>query len=180
MKRTEFRQKYHLTVEDMRSLGSRYTNMLNRCYDIRNKKYKFYGGKGVCVCDSWRASRESFYEWSVASGFNRNLQIDRIDSSGSYCPENCRWVTRDDNLKNRSFTDAYAEASRRNLGFVDVKFRSSRVLEACSKPVRCVETGVVFPSQIEAARAIGLSNSAVALVIKGYNKTAGGFHWERV
>lgn len=45
--------------------------------------------------------------------------------------------------------------------------------------IRCVETGVVFSSQSEAARIIGVSQSSIARCFNGKQKTAGGYHWER-
>lgn len=50
---------------------------------------------------------------------------------------------------------------------------------AFSKPVRCVETGVIFPSAREAARSLP-GNLNINAVINSQRKTAGGFHWERV
>ena len=34
------------------------------------------------------------------NGWQDGLTIDRIDSKGNYAPENCRWVTREDNGRN--------------------------------------------------------------------------------
>ena len=45
-------------------------------------------------------------------------------------------------------------------------------------PVRCVETGEVFANQAEAARAIGKHRYGINSVLKGKQKTCGGYHWE--
>ena len=59
--------------------------------------------------------------------------------------------------------------------------RTARAAKALSKPVRCVETGEVFESQIAAAAAMGFANSSgIANCLSGRYKTAGGYHWERV
>lgn len=76
--------------------------MRERCTEPRAQNFSYYGGKGVAVCQNWMDKFDSFQEWAVASGYQEGLEIDRIDSSGDYSPENCRWVTRTQNARNRS------------------------------------------------------------------------------
>ena len=72
-------------------------NMKSRCHKEYDSKYKYYGGKGIKVCDEWRNDFNAFYEWAMANGYTDELTIDRIDSDKDYCPENCRWVTMEEN-----------------------------------------------------------------------------------
>ena len=67
--------------------------MKTRCYNPNSPYFKYYGGKGITVCDEWRDSFQAFYEWSMANGYSDELTIDRIDSDKGYFPANCRWVT---------------------------------------------------------------------------------------
>lgn len=55
-----------------------------------------------------------------------------------------------------------------------------KLREAFSQPVLCVELNEVFPSMTAAAQHFGLSKSSISSVIRGRNKTAGGYHWKNV
>lgn len=78
-------------------LYSIWNGMRQRCENPNRAAYKLYGGKGVSVCDEWK-DYQKFKAWAEANGYADNLSIDRIDSNGNYCPENCRWITLSENV----------------------------------------------------------------------------------
>lgn len=80
-----------------------YNNIKQRCYNPNNKMYYRYGGRGIIMCEEWLNSYEKFYN-DVISNYNCNYQLDRRDNNGNYCPENCRWVTKEVNMQNSSAT----------------------------------------------------------------------------
>lgn len=73
---------------------------------------------------------------------------------------NLKWMTRSENLNTEHFREA-----NRNKQYTKV---------------RCVETGQVFRSQHAAAKAVGIKPQGINHVLLGRQKTAGGYHWERV
>lgn len=76
-----------------------YRSMLERCNDVGNKGYNCYGGRGIKVCDRWMNSFENFRDDMFAS-YSTGLTLDRIQTNGNYCKENCRWVTQQQNCLN--------------------------------------------------------------------------------
>lgn len=70
-----------------------------RCYSENHKHYPNYGGRGITVCDRWKDSFENFHE-DVGEGYEKGLQLDRVDNDGNYEPDNVRWVTPHQNTMN--------------------------------------------------------------------------------
>jgi hypothetical protein len=76
-------------------------NMRRRCTNPSDSSWHHYGGRGIAVCE----------QRSTYKGFLRDmgekpsgLTLERIDTDGNYCPENCKWVSMRQNLNNRRNT----------------------------------------------------------------------------
>jgi hypothetical protein len=77
-----------------------FTTMVRRCYLPTDKAFKWYGARGIKICQEWIDNRDTFYEWALPL-WGAGLQIDRIDNDGDYKPDNCRFVTCQENSHNR-------------------------------------------------------------------------------
>ena len=71
--------------------------MKERCQNTNATNYQHYGGKGISVCEEWLHDFKAFYDWAIKNGYEDDLTIDRKDSNGDYCPENCQWITQSEN-----------------------------------------------------------------------------------
>ncbi len=89
-----------------------WADMKVRCDNPDNDAYCWYGAKGITYQESW-AKFENFYE-DMKENYTDDLTLDRIDPSKNYCKENCRWVTKTAQTRNRGM------CSRNNTGVTGV------------------------------------------------------------
>ena len=68
-------------------LYSIWRNMKIRCYLAKSTSYKYYGGRGISVCEEWRNSFINFRDWAVENGYNETLTLDRVNNFGNYMPD---------------------------------------------------------------------------------------------
>ena len=71
-------------------------SMRERCRDPNKESYRWYGAKGIKVCERW----DSFDAFLADMGErpSRSMVIDRIDASKDYEPGNCRWLDARENV----------------------------------------------------------------------------------
>lgn len=91
--------------------------MISRCYDPSDRQYKDYGGRGIVVCDRWLASPRAFVDdvWPRPEG----MTLDRRDNDSGYGPNNFRWATRSEQVRNRR-NNRWIEWKGRRLILKDV------------------------------------------------------------
>lgn len=93
--------------------------MIRRCHSPKAPNRKYYYDRGIKVCQRWREDFSDFKKWADDNGYEKGLQIDRIDVNGNYEPSNCRWITPKANAHNRSnHAEVIYKGEKRNL--VDV------------------------------------------------------------
>lgn len=142
-----------------------YHNMKNRCYNKNVPAYKNYGGRGIKICDEWLNNWWEFYNWAINNGYNDTLTIDRINVNGNYEPNNCRWVSDEEQAYNKRNTvrvcindemltlKEIAEIYNLNEHTVRTRYKKGYRGKDLIKqenlkniPVICVTTGEIFPS----------------------------------
>ncbi len=112
-----------------------------RCYYKKMRQYKYYGHRGISVCDEWRNDFKAFYDWAIKNKWKPDLQIDRKDNNKGYSPNNCRIVSPGVNARNRT-TSRY--------WFIN---------------------GVRYDSAVEASHDIGLATSTIQHMCLGRKET---------
>lgn len=101
-----------LTIERNFKHGYKTRNSHNRLYNIWNdmnrrctnpnrKGAKDYVNKGIKVCEDWK-DFSNFNKWALENGYSDELTIERKDNSKGYNPENCIWISKEEQSKNRT------------------------------------------------------------------------------
>jgi hypothetical protein len=86
--------------------------MMMRCGHLPGGSEKYrehYEGRGITVCEEWQLNRAAFFDWALANGWAKGLQIDRKKNHLGYSPDNCHFVTCTANNRNRRSTKLTVE-----------------------------------------------------------------------
>ena len=92
-----FKPKYEIQNKRLYHI---WNGMKHRCYNLEDKKYHRYGGRGISICDEW-LNFDNFAKWALNNGYADNLSIDRTNNDGNYKPSNCRWTNNKQQCRNR-------------------------------------------------------------------------------
>lgn len=108
-----------------------WNNIKHRTSNKKYSLYEHYGAKGVSMYKEWFDDFVAFYNWCILNGWKKDLEIDRKNTLGNYSPDNCRFITKMENMQNK--------------------------LSSC----RWIVNGVTYMSLSSAAKSVGVSAMTV-------------------
>jgi len=136
--------------------------MHKRCKPDARDAFRYFG-RGVRVCEEWN-DWPTFCRWAWSNGYTDELEIDRIDGSKGYEPQNCRFVNgvQQEANKDKDRVRAIGRAAQRQAHYC---------------PIVCVERAQQFNSQAEAAQELGLVRQSIGDVLNGRYKSTGSYRF---
>lgn len=151
-------------------------HMVARCYRPTHSRYKYYGGRGIKVCDSWR---NDFWTFVADMGPRpEGLTLDRKENDGDYEPSNCRWATMSEqNSNRRPPLNPIQRVTQRIAKSLKQKSLANGLLDIDHQLLSLLVSGL---SLGEAAERMGLRQARVSAIGKQIMKFTGVSNWMQV
>lgn len=94
----------------------------NRCDNPNEPAYKNYGARGIKMCSEWHDDFQAFYDWAIKTGYAKGLTIERKNVNKGYSPDNCCWIPRSEQAKNK-----------RDIRYVELNGKKMSLRAACEQ-----------------------------------------------
>ena len=98
--------------------------MKTRCYTESDYHYRWYGDRGIKICEEWFNNFQKFQDWSLKNGYEEALTIDRRNNDKNYEPSNCKWVDKTTQARNTRKIRNTNTSGNRGVHAVNKKWRS--------------------------------------------------------
>lgn len=118
-----------------------WASMKKRCHGNDPHAYKYYGSRGIKMCERWERF-ENFWD-DMSPTWKQGLKIERINNDGDYCPENCKWATHSEQLRNTRLT--------RWLEFKGLRKSLAEWSEITAIPYKTIHSRLVYGWNVERA-----------------------------
>jgi hypothetical protein len=127
----------------------RWTDMKTRCLNKNSTSYPRYGGNGVIICDRWIHSFENFLE--DMGECKKGMTLDRIDNDKGYSKENCRWVPKSAQSRNRKCVKFDMEKARYIRFLVKNNFKQTEIAKffyTSKSNINCIVKHKTFKEEL--------------------------------
>lgn len=141
-----------------------WNKMVRRCSSPLDSGWDYYGSRGISVSDDWMEI--SAFISDMEPTYKEGLTLERVDVNGNYCKENCIWLEKDLQAKNKRMYKT------NQVGIAGVSIIFNKGVETVkarfqSNHIRYVKTWSLLKYEKESA--LELASDWLALKYKEFN-----------
>ncbi|WNO29797.1 hypothetical protein [Bacillus phage SDFMU_Pbc] len=146
--------------------------MRQRCRDPKSTGYSSCGGKGIQVCSEWQ-SFSNFADWASSNGYSEGKSLSRVDLNKDFCPENCKWISKDKSLSRarKALRRKEDKEQLRKNYYYKGKYRTITELSELTGISFSILYDRLFSRGMEVSEALTFTNSATMYYYDGKLKT---------
>jgi len=127
-----------------------YKGIKARCYNRKSANYKYYGAKGITMCNEWLESYEKFID-DIGDRPSRKHQLHRENNKKGYCKDNCEWMSGSENVRiaNRKLTNLQVYAlkallKQREEGIPHVNSKLMKMFNISKATIYAIKNGNAY------------------------------------